>query len=175
MIPIAISSPHHFSRLRKLGAAETFDYHSPTCGPDIRDYTDNKLAFALDCISDTESMKICYEAIGSQGGQYVSLDPFPLRAHTRRSIRPDWIIMFSQFGKPINWDWPYTFESRPADKEFAENWYPVVEKLLAEGQLESHPFEERSGGLPAVIDGIGAVRRGEVLGHKLVYPIRSCA
>ncbi|OQD63049.1 hypothetical protein PENPOL_c010G01262 [Penicillium polonicum] len=155
-IPITTSSPHNFNRLQQLGAQATFDYRSPTCGSDLRDYTDNRLAFAIDCISSTDSMQICYEAIGTAGGRYVSLDPFPLNKHTRRSIRPEWLFSFTMFGHAIDWDAPYNFPARPDDRESAERWYAEIEAILATGELVTHPFQEETGGLSSVIDGIGA-------------------
>lgn len=68
-----------------LGCTAAFDYHTPTCASDILAATKGELKFVLDCITTTDSMKLCYEAIGSAGGRYISLDPFPLRSHTRRS------------------------------------------------------------------------------------------
>ncbi|KAJ9296561.1 hypothetical protein DTO271G3_5259 [Paecilomyces variotii] len=174
-VPITTSSPHNFNRLQQLGAEGTFDYHSPTCGSDLRDYTENRLAFAMDCISSTDSMQICYEAIGSAGGRYVSLDPFPLNRHTRRSIRPEWVFLFTQFGRAIGWDAPYNFPARPDDRRSAERWYAEMEMILATGELVSHPFREETGGLSGVIEGIGAVSKGQMAGYKLVYPIQGCA
>ncbi|KAJ5517405.1 Trans-enoyl reductase lepG [Penicillium freii] len=172
-IPITTSSPHNFNRLQQLGAQATFDYRSPTCGSDLRDYTHNRLASAIDCISSTDSMQICYEAIGTAGGRYVSLDPFPLNKHTRRSIRPEWLFSFTMFGHAIDWDAPYNFPARPDDRESAERWYAEIEAILATGELVTHPFQEETGGLSSVIDGIGAVRNGQITGYKLVYPIRN--
>ncbi|KAF7596244.1 hypothetical protein BBP40_002777 [Aspergillus hancockii] len=169
---LAIQVLRHFARVKTLGAEAAFDYHSPTCGADIREYTKNRLGFAMDCITNTESMKICYEAIGSKGGKYVALDPFPLNTHTRRSIQPDWLFLFTQFGKPVSWERPYNFDARPRDRAIAEQWYPVAEKLLMEGRIVPPFFQEELGGLQAVNYGLDAVRKGQISGYKLVYPIR---
>ncbi|KAL6713047.1 hypothetical protein ACLMJK_009443 [Lecanora helva] len=169
--PIATCSPASFSHVKSLGAAAVFDYQSPTCGDSVREYTSNTLAYAMDCITDSTSMKICYEAIGSAGGQYVALDPFPLRVHKRRSVRPDWVIMFSQFEQKIGWQGPYDLDERPEDRSFAEGWYKLVQGLLEEGKLVGHRLEERSGGLEGARDGVKLVRDGKVKGSKLVYAV----
>ena len=155
-----------------MGAVEVFDYRSPTCGSDIRAFTRNTLEYALDCITDTASMKICYTAIGSQGGRYVSLDPFPIRAHTRRSVKPSWIIALTMFNKPINWQRPFQREAKPKDRKFAQGWFRIAQGLLEQGAIVAHPYEERAGGLQGVIEGIQSVRLGEVSGVKLVYCLR---
>src|SRR5690349_5806815 len=58
---IATASPHNFDRLRSLGADAVFDYHSPSCGPDIRKLTQNKLRYAWDCAGGGEA--ICASAL----------------------------------------------------------------------------------------------------------------
>lgn len=169
--PITTSSPHNFIRLKELGAVATFDYHSPTCGADIREFTDDNLAFALDCHSDTGSMTICYEAIGSQGGQYMAINPFPLRVHRRRSIRPDWVFMFTQFAQAIPWKRPYNCDPQPEDKAFAIMWYEQVQHLLDADKISPSPQKEMAGGLAAVMDGMELLNKGKVTGYKLVYAV----
>ncbi|KAL9122906.1 MAG: hypothetical protein Q9187_000536 [Circinaria calcarea] len=175
MVPVTTCSPRNFSLVKSLGAAGAFDYHLATCGADILAYTKNSLEYALDCISDTESMKICYTAIGKNGGQYMALDPFPVRAHTRRDIKPDWMIMFTMFNKPINWQKPFQRDPQPKDREFAERWFQVAQGLIDDGAIIPHPHEERPGGFAGVIDGLDRVRKGKVWGSKLVYRLRDCA
>ncbi|CAI0641314.1 unnamed protein product [Colletotrichum noveboracense] len=156
-------------RAESLGAEVVFDYHSPTCGSEILEHTEGALGLALDCITDTSSMALCYEALGSKGGRYVGLDFFPLRGHTRRSVVPDWVCTYTQFGNPVAWAPPYNLDARPEDLRCAEAWYSVSQRLLDEGMIDPHPRENRSGGLAAVGEGMKEVRQGQVKGKKLVY------
>ena len=171
MIPITTCSPRNFKSVKSLGAAEAFDYHSTSCGDDIRAYTNSSLGYALDCITDTASMKICYTAIGSKGGKYVALDPFPIRAHTRRSGKPAWIITFTMFNQPIKWQRPFNRECKPRDRAFAERWFQEVQTLLDKGSITPHTFRQRAGDLTEVRRGVDQVRKGLVSGVKLVYNI----
>lgn len=116
-------------------------------------------------------MQLCYAAIGNGGGQYLALDPFPLRTYTRRSAQPDWICMFTQFNQATDWERPYNLDPRPQDRQFAESWYGGVQELLETGQIESHPYKERRGGLSGVAEGMDAIRKGEINGYKLVYVV----
>lgn len=116
-------------------------------------------------------MKICYSAIGSKGGKYVALDPFPIRAHTRRSVKPSWIITFTMFNKPINWRKPFQREAKPKDRKFAECWFQIAQGLLDDGAIVPHAHEERTGGLKGVLDGVDSVFEGKISGVKLVYRI----
>jgi aspyridone synthetase trans-acting enoyl reductase len=170
MIPITTCSPYSHALVRSLGAAETFDYHSPTCGSDIRAFTNTSMEYAFDCISDTRSMKICYTAIGNKGGKLVALDPYPARAVTRQDVKTEWIMLFTMFGKPVSWKKLFQRDSQPRDSEFAEDWFRVAQGLLDDRATIPQPIEERARGLEG-IDGVGRVRRGKVSGTKLVYRI----
>ncbi|KAF4988361.1 hypothetical protein FGRMN_9808 [Fusarium graminum] len=170
---ITICSANASINATRLGAKACFDYKSPTCGPDIREHTRDSLTYALDCITDTSSMAICYEALGSSGGKYVALDAFPVRGHTRRSVVPEWVCTPTQFGHAIRWTAPYDLEPRPHDLECAEKWYVVAQRLIDDGHIEPPEMEERKGGLAAVAEGVEEVRRGLVKGRRLVYPIGS--
>ena len=171
MKPITTCSPRSFGLVKSLGAVEAFDYHSPSCGTDMREYTKDTLKYALDCITETGSMKVCYTAIGTKGGQYVALDPFPIRGHTRRSVKPNWIIAFTIFNKPINWQRPFQRDPRPRDREFGEAWFRIAQTLLDAEAIRAHPFEKREEGLAGVIAGIDRVRKGLISGVKLVYDV----
>jgi len=116
-------------------------------------------------------MATCYEAIGSAGGKYVTLNPFPLRTHARRSVKPDWVLTYTQFDQPIGWQRPFNFDPRPQDKKFAEMWYEAASQLLKKGLIKSHPYQKREGGLNAVPEGVESVWKGEIVGQKLVYSI----
>lgn len=170
-----------------LGAAACFDYHSPTCGADVRSYTENKLYYAFDCISSPDSLRICYAAIAApapalkgqkpetysiQKARYVALDPFPVRAHTRRSIIPSWIIAFTVLDQPVNWQHPFQREAKPAHRNWAGRiWFGLVQKLLEQGMIKGPEVEIRQGGLGSVMDGLADIRMGKVGGRKLVYAV----
>lgn len=169
MIPVTTCSPRNFGRAKSLGAAETFDYMSTTCVSDIRAFTNNSIEHVFDCISDTRSTKICQAAFGSRGGLCVALDPPPARALSRHDVRTEWIILFTAFGKSVLWAKPFLRDPQPQDREFAEDWYRLAQGLLDDHALQLPALEERAGGFEGLIDGIDQVRRGKVVGSKLVY------
>ena len=173
MLPITTCSPQSFATAKSSGAIEAFDYRSRNCGAEIRKYTNDSLSYALDCISSAESMKICYAAIGSKGGQYVGLEaPSAHVKLMRQDVKSDWVIMFTIFDQPIRWKKPFAREAQPDDRRFAERWFEVVQELLNQGSIAPQRYEERWGGLAGVIEGVASVRKGKVVGAKLVYPIR---
>ncbi|THC94059.1 hypothetical protein EYZ11_006468 [Aspergillus tanneri] len=103
--PITTCSPQRFEFVKSYGAEAAFDYKSPTCGEEIRRYTGNTLAYAMDCITQEQSTRICYAAIGRAGGRYVALDPYPERAATRKVVKPDWILATAITGRGCQFFW----------------------------------------------------------------------
>ncbi|KAK3298365.1 putative alcohol dehydrogenase [Chaetomium fimeti] len=174
LVPITTCSPERFDWVKSLGAAAAFDYRSPSVGSDIRAFTRNTLNMALDCITTTTTMSTCYEAISSNGGKYLSLDPFPIRTHTRRSVRPSWVFGLTIFGKPVMWKRPMNVEAKPSDKTFTEKWFLVAQSMLDKGDIRTHKYETRVGGLAGLVGGLDDVRKGQVAGKKLVYRVQEC-
>ncbi|KIH92916.1 hypothetical protein SPBR_02917 [Sporothrix brasiliensis 5110] len=172
LAPIATCSPDNRDMLLALGAVETFDYHNATCGMEIRNYTQNSLAHVIDCVTQAESMKLSYEAIGSAGGRYIALDPFPTRIqYSRREVQADWIMGPTLFGEAVKLAGTYGRPARPQDRLFTSRLFGLVERMLAAGTLKPHPVELRTGGLSAVTQGIEDLRMGRVRARKLVYPV----
>jgi aspyridone synthetase trans-acting enoyl reductase len=155
-----------------MGAVATFNYRSSSCGAEIRNYTNNTLVYALDCVAEAESMTMCYEAICSTGGKYLALNPFSAHIqYTRRDIKAEWIMGCSLFGWPVKLPGVYGRPATPGDRVFAAKMYQLAEQLLAEGALKPHPITVRDGGLECVVDGIEDLRNNRVKASKLVYPI----
>lgn len=172
IIPIATCSAKSRDFVLSLGAEETFDYDSPTCGIEIRNYTKNNLRHVLECVTQDKSMKMCYEAIGSEGGKYVALEPFSIHIqYTRRDVQAEWQNTWSLFGSPVRLSGVYGRPGRAEDRQFASVLFPVAERLIWDGLIKPHPIEIRTGGMEAIATGIEDLRNGKVKGRKLVYRI----
>ncbi|KAL6716649.1 hypothetical protein ACLMJK_006217 [Lecanora helva] len=171
--PIATSSPRNFPLCARFGADRTFDYNSPTCAADIRAYTRNELTCALDCISEADTTKLCYAALGRAGGRYVCLEPFRETITQTRAltVRPSWVMALTVFGRKVDLEGEYGREARPGDREFAGRAFGVVEGLLGRGLVESHPVRVMEGGLEGVIEGVERIRSQNLSGQKMVYPV----
>lgn len=166
---ITTCSPRNFDLVKSYGAEHAFDYHSPTCATDIRVYTKNSLKYVLDCISEPETMRFCYECIGRLGGRYVALEPYPQGLHTRANVHPDWVLGPMMLGKPILWRPPFRREGDSEIREFAVKWFETAQTLLDEGKLKTHPIQTMEGGLQGVLDGIKLLQTKQISGKKLVY------
>ncbi|CAH0054728.1 unnamed protein product [Clonostachys solani] len=171
-IPITTCSPKNFGLVKSYGAKEAFDYHDPGCVDAIKAYTKNELDYALDCHCDASSMEFCYRAIGRAGGHYTTLQPYPEQLHTRKRVKPDWILGSALFGKKINWKPPYDIAADAVLHAFGIEWFGCAQRLLDAGELKAHPVRVgTSTGFHAVVDGLKILKDGEVSGEKLVYRV----
>lgn len=171
-LPVATCSPKNFDLVRGLGAEAVFDYASPTCKEDIRAYTNEKLAYAMDTITDSRATTVCYGAIGETGGWYTALESFPERLRGRRKkVKPDWILCPTIFGERIDLAGSYQRVAQPEDREFAVRWATHCTALLQAGKLQAHPIQVQSGGIQRIVDDLDLLRKKQVSGKKLVYPL----
>jgi aspyridone synthetase trans-acting enoyl reductase len=170
-IPITTCSPSNFALVQSFGAAKAFDYHSPSCRVSIRAYTKGKLQHALDCITDSQSIRVCYAALGTKGGKYTALEPPAKQAKDRKELQSDWVMALTIFGKAVDLKGPFGRDAAPEDMDWAKSWYRKAEELVAGGTIRPHPAKEMPGGWPEVLEGIDLLRNGKVRGEKLVYRV----
>ncbi|PVH89277.1 zinc-binding dehydrogenase family oxidoreductase [Cadophora sp. DSE1049] len=171
MRPITTCSPKNFDLAKSYGAEAVFDYRSASAIEDIKTYTKNSLKYVLDCVSEPETMRFCYKAIGRAGGKYTALEPFAQSLHTRPTVQPDWVLGPTLLGKPIGWSPPFERQANPKMREFTLDWFKTVQNLLDEGKLRTHPVRILTGGFEAALEGLDLLREKKVSGQKLVCRI----
>ncbi|KAL0930677.1 Enoyl reductase LovC 2 [Colletotrichum truncatum] len=168
---IGTCSPKNYDLVKSYGADILFDYNSKTCIEDIRSYTKNGLKFALDCISEVDTMAFCYACLGRTGGKYTRLEPFPDVLHTRKqTVTPDWVLGPTMHGKRINWPLPFERDANAEVKEFARKWFVTAQRLLDEGKLRPHPVKLLEG-FPAILEGLKILESKAISGQKLVVQL----
>ncbi|KAL9086281.1 MAG: hypothetical protein Q9165_007196 [Trypethelium subeluteriae] len=170
--PIVTCAPANNALCKSYGAAACFDYHSASCGADIREYTANSLTSVFDCVTDATTMKICYEAIGSSGGQYIALESVTVPVkYTRRDVRADWLMAPTILGTPVELPGSYGRPSTPEHRRFGSELFLKVEKLLQEGKIRNHPLEIREGGLAKIPTYVNDLRVGNMRAKRQVVPL----
>lgn len=150
-----------------------FDYSSATCAADIRAYTGNELAFALDCVSQADTTQLCYASIGRAGGRYVSLEPFRETVAQGRAltIKPSWVMVLTVFGRKVALEGEYGREARPQDRLFSAHAFSAIQSLLDDGLIDTHPVKAMPGGWEGVMRGVDIIRSQALSGQKLVYSV----
>lgn len=162
-------SPHNFDLVKSLGATAAFDYKSPDCAKQIREYTNNNLKYAFDIISLGPSAKICADALSSTSGcVYSALLPVDM---PRKDVDDHGFTMaYTAMGEYFTFG-PIEFPAKQEDFEFAQMFWGMAEKLLGEGKFKVHPPSVRKGGLKGVLEGLQEMREEKVSGQKLVYKV----
>lgn len=160
-------SPRNFDLVKKLGADHVLDYHDANSSTKIRSMTNNKLRLAFDTVADKSSAKFCGDALSADGGDYCSLLPVKV---PRKNVNSHQTMAYTVFGEPFDFG-DSTIPEVPEDKAFAEEFFPVAERLLADGKIRPHPQTVGAGGLRGVLDGMQRMREGKVSGEKLVYRV----
>lgn len=166
--PIATCSAKNFSLAKSYGAEHVFDYSDPEMANSIRKLAGNKLRYALDCITDKDSVALCYATIGRMGGKYASLELCPEGLQTRKAVQAKFVYALEIFGQPISLGKGYDSEGSAEIYEFAVSWYKVFQGLMDDGKLRAHPVQLVEGGFEGVKKGIKLLGTGSVSGKKLV-------
>lgn len=170
--PIVTCSPANNSLCESYGAAACFDYHSPACGADIRVHTDNCLKYALDCVTDAATMKMCYGAIGSSGGSYIALETIATTVkYMRRDVRADWFLADAIMGDGVHMAGTYGRPPSAEHRQFGKQLFALAENWLHNGSIRHHPLEIQDGGLANVPNIMEDMKLGKVHGKKLVMPL----
>jgi len=170
--PITTCSPSNFALVEGFGAEKAFDYRSPDCAKEIRAYTRNGLAYALDCASESDSAQLCYGAIGRAGGRYCALEPVRQAvAAARPSVRASCLMVLTMFGRRVALDGEYAREASAADRTLSAKIFAATQTLLDTGHIKSHPVKVLPGSWAGVMQGVDMIRTGAVSGEKLVVRV----
>lgn len=160
-------SPHNIALVKRLGADEIFNYRDPDSATTIREHTQNRLRFVFDTVSTESSANYCERALSTEGGDYSALLPVSIE---RQNVNSRFKVAYTAFGKGFQFG-GRDIPANPGDREFADDFYTLVENLLAEGRLSAHPPRVCPGGLNGVLEGLKLMKEGKVSGEKLVYNV----
>ncbi|KAJ7510403.1 dehydrogenase [Mycena galericulata] len=154
---IATASPRNNALVRGLGADAMFDYHDPEVSNKIRAFTGNKLAHAVDCISDATTTRQVVESFGEDGG-FMSLTLVePVHAP---SVRAQFSLVYTLLGKAFEHPMPYAAD--PTHYEFGKNTALLLTSLLRDRKLKTTPVKLVPNGLNDVGEWLEYMKQGKV-------------
>ncbi|KAL3423716.1 TOXD protein [Phlyctema vagabunda] len=171
---ITTCSPHNFDYVKSLGADKVFDYNSPTCSEDIKQFTNNSLAHAFDCVSEGDSTKITVSALSDNGGAYSALLPVSAEAvaEINPKVQKKMTLGYTVVGESFTFG-DSEWKARPEDFEFGKKFWAVARDLLATGAVKVHKISLNKYGesFDGILKGMEAMKAGKVSGEKLVFTL----
>ncbi|RDW87922.1 hypothetical protein BP5796_03616 [Coleophoma crateriformis] len=173
---IATASPANFKYLKSIGADAVFDYRSPSCGADIRAFTQNTLKFAWDCAGGGE--EICAAALSdSEPSAYGAInigniDGEVLKKSNPLVDGPLITIAYDAIGE--GWVWRGQVAPPKVDEmDFANKFMEIARKLIENETIKpiKTTLNQGGAGLDGVIKELDELRAGRVSCTKLVYTL----
>jgi hypothetical protein len=103
-----------------------FDYNSPDCSKNIKEYASDNVTLAFDCISEGSSPDITVAAMSSSGGVYSTLLPVP--EDKVKQINPK-VQMKYTLGYTVVGEYfkvrTHEFQAKPDDFEFGKMFWEM--------------------------------------------------
>lgn len=160
--------------MKSLGADAVFDYNSPTCSQDIKEFTNDNVDSAFDCISEGSSVEITVSAMSTKGGVYSTLLPVPddKVAAINSKVKNQSTLAYTVVGESFKFG-ANEVPAKPEDEKFAKMFWELSRELLEQGKVQVHkPSVNKYGqGLDGVLKGMAAMKDSKVSGEKLVFTL----
>ncbi|OJJ35390.1 hypothetical protein ASPWEDRAFT_59712 [Aspergillus wentii DTO 134E9] len=170
----ATCSTNNLDLVKSRGADAVFDYTKPGCITQLLQ-ADASITHIIDCIGDENAVHFCSKALSPSGGHYHSVKaPFP---ETFKALRPEdgvigtTAVAYAMLGETFKFVDGTIF---PADEElgeFAKKGMLILEDLVMDGKIQTHPVDVREGGLEGILDGLDELKNVGVRGKKIVYRV----
>ncbi|MCJ1323142.1 hypothetical protein MMC15_008495 [Xylographa vitiligo] len=173
--PIAVCSSKSAPQVMKWGAIGTASYTSGACVDTIKSLAGGMpIKHALDCITDPESVAVCFGALSRVGGRYACLEDCPDSWRTRRSVKVKVVMGFESKGVDVDLGHPvYTRKKNPELHAIGSQWTKDIQSLLDQGLLTTQPVREVDGQFEGIIKALEMLQSGEVKGEKLAVKVSS--
>ncbi|KAF9529768.1 chaperonin 10-like protein [Crepidotus variabilis] len=172
----ATASPKNRTKLLNLGAEAVFDYRSPTWPKELRALSGG-IDYALDCISEDESVARISQTFGPAGGKIVIL----LKGTwNKEGIRPDVIPVYQVAWSGLGYEIEYMGATLPVSPSW-RSFTVAFNKFLSEAAVQGHdtfpippnPVRLMEGGLERIVpDGFGLLGQGKVADRKAPEGLR---
>ncbi|KAI0905329.1 putative alcohol dehydrogenase [Ustulina deusta] len=172
---ITTCSPHNFDLVKSFGADAVFDYKSPTCAADIKEFTQNRLTYSWDCTGDGAGL--CAAAMSdAEPGVYGTIMPadYELLSRTNSMVEGQPFMRgYDTQGEDYLW-----FGQTPVTPDVEETKYyqwflEFTQPLLETGTIKPPRavVNKTGSGLGGVMKGLEEMKAGNISGVKLVYTL----
>eukprot|EP01117_Protostelium_nocturnum_P014462 TRINITY_DN5502_c0_g1_i2.p1 TRINITY_DN5502_c0_g1~~TRINITY_DN5502_c0_g1_i2.p1 ORF type:complete len:383 (+),score=107.82 TRINITY_DN5502_c0_g1_i2:106-1149(+) len=165
---VTTASPSNHETLKAAGADLVFDYNDKDVVQKIREATNESVKYAVDSISEENTVKQTAASLGPNGQVVLVLSP-KLDGVERKDVKFHNVLLYTSLGKEL-----HIFGShvppQPEHRAFQERWQPILEGILKEKQLKFLNLEDR-GGLSGVESAYNDMAAGKNRATKyIIHP-----
>ncbi|EME79756.1 uncharacterized protein MYCFIDRAFT_37626 [Pseudocercospora fijiensis CIRAD86] len=168
--PIAVCSDRSAPRAMSYGAIGTASYTSPNCVEEVRKIAQGRpIKHALDCITQPDSVEICFNVLARLGARYACLEDCPEAWRPRRSVKVNIIMGYEQLGYDVELgDSVYTRKSNPESVQLCRMWAAEIQEMVNRDLIQPLPIKEVEGQFEGIVRGLEEISKGKIAGTKLV-------
>jgi len=168
--PIAVCSEKSAAKAISAGAIGAAYYTSPDCVEQIQKIANGaQIKHALDCITQPDTVEICFSALARFGARYASLEACPEAWRSRRSVHVNVVMGYEQLSYDVDLgDSVYSRKSNPQSVQIATDWKTEIQNMIKHKSIRSLPVQELDRTFDSIITGLEDIHNGKVAGKKLV-------
>ncbi|UJR17530.1 hypothetical protein I4U23_004425 [Adineta vaga] len=167
---VTTASPARHIYLKELGSDTCFDYKDSNVVAQIKQATNGNLAYAIDCVSEKESVQQVCATLTGANPQIATVLP-GVSNDIPSHIKERSILMYTIVGRQMN-VFGQDFEAEPQDKMFAEKFYQLLSDVLfPRGLIKPNKVTKIPGGLNGIEERFKRMMENKVAGEKFVYAI----
>lgn len=157
----------------KYGAIGTASYTSPDCVEQVRKIANGTpIKHALDCITQPDSVEICFSVLARLGARYACLEDCPPAWRPRQSVKVNIVMGYEQLGYDVDLgDNVYTRKNNPESVKICRMWTAEIQEMVNANLIQPLPVRELEGRFEGIIRGLEEIYKGRVSGNKLVVRI----
>jgi len=168
---ITTASTDRHSYLKELGADICFDYKDANVVQKIREITTNRLIYAIDCISNKDSIRSVCSILSNETTCHLATVVPALPNEIPSHIQEHSIFIYTIFGRDIEL-MGKTYKAKLEEKIFAEKFMKLLsDLLLPQGFVKPNQTTKLPGGFNGIEQGFQKMKNNQVKGEKLVYSI----
>lgn len=172
---ITTCSPHNFELVKSFGADAVFDYKSPTCAADIKEFTRNRLTYSWDCTGDGAG--VCAAAMSdAEPGVYGTIMPSDYELITKTNPKVEgqpFMRGYDAQGENYLWFGQIPVTPDLEEMKYYQFFLELTQPFLENGSIKPPRavLNKTGSGLEGVLKGLEDMEAGKISGEKLVYTI----
>lgn len=130
------------------------------------------IKYALDCITDQESVATCLAVLSRLGARYAGLEAIPDAWITRKGVKVKIVMGFEGQNYDVDLGHPvYSRKANPELHALVAKWAIELQPLVHNEDLRPQGIREIEGGFLGMIKALNMLHNGDVKGEKLVIRV----